>query len=131
MPYHCEFGPFYTEHQQGSLPLPSWINQWSLAPQTQPKMPMGFASSLHKFPSTLQFQRPRYEWWHRCPCSQLACKLEIILVRKFKEEGTPQEWIDLLKDLNKIWTQNLMTGGMDWASTMRAVVKVRREWHLF
>ena len=43
-------------------------------------------------------------------------------VRKF-EEGTPQQWIDLLKDLDKIWTQNSMTGGTDRASTVRAVVK--------
>jgi hypothetical protein len=31
-------------------------------------------------------------------------------VRKF-EAGTPQEWIDLLKDVDEIWTQNSMTGG--------------------
>ena len=43
-------------------------------------------------------------------------------VRKF-DEGTPQEWIDLLKDLDEIWTQNSMTGGTDRASTVRAVVK--------
>jgi hypothetical protein len=44
-------------------------------------------------------------------------------VGKF-EEGTPQDWIDLLKDLlDNIWTQNLMTGGTDRASTVRAVVK--------
>jgi hypothetical protein len=33
-------------------------------------------------------------------------------VRKF-EEGGPQEWIDLLKDLNEIWTQNSMNGCQD------------------
>jgi len=38
-------------------------------------------------------------------------------VRKF-EEGSPQEWIDLLKDLEEIWTQNSMTGGTDRASTV-------------
>ena len=43
-------------------------------------------------------------------------------VRKF-EEGTPQQWIDTLKDLDEIWTQNSMTGGTDRASTVRAVVK--------
>jgi hypothetical protein len=43
-------------------------------------------------------------------------------VRKF-EEGTPQKWIDLLKDVDEIWTQNSMTGGTDRASTVRAVVK--------
>ena len=49
-------------------------------------------------------------------------------VRKFKE-GTPQEWIDLLKDLDEIWTQNSMTGGTDRASTVRG--GERREWRLF
>jgi hypothetical protein len=42
-------------------------------------------------------------------------------VRKF-EEGNPQEWIDKLRDLEEIWTQNSMTGGTDRASTVRAVV---------
>jgi hypothetical protein len=42
-------------------------------------------------------------------------------VRKF-EEGGPQEWIDLLKDLNEIWTQNSMNGGQDRAATVRALV---------
>jgi hypothetical protein len=35
-------------------------------------------------------------------------------MRKFKE-GTPQEWIDMLRDLEEIWTQNSMTGGTDRA----------------
>jgi hypothetical protein len=43
-------------------------------------------------------------------------------VRKF-EERTPQQWIDLLKDLEEIWTQNSMTGGTDHASTVRALVR--------
>ena len=43
-------------------------------------------------------------------------------VRKF-EEGSPQEWIDMLKDLDEIWTQNSMTGGTDRASTVRALVR--------
>ena len=43
-------------------------------------------------------------------------------VRKF-EEGSPQEWIDMLKDLEEIWTQNSMTGGTDRASTVRALVR--------
>jgi hypothetical protein len=43
-------------------------------------------------------------------------------VRKF-EEGTPQEWIDMLRDLKEIWTQNSMTGGTDRASTVRALVR--------
>ena len=42
-------------------------------------------------------------------------------VRKF-EEGNPQEWIDMLRDLEEIWTQNSMTGGTDRASTVRALV---------
>ena len=43
-------------------------------------------------------------------------------VREF-EEGSPQEWIDMLKDLEEIWTQNSMTGGTDRASTVRALVR--------
>jgi hypothetical protein len=42
--------------------------------------------------------------------------------RKF-EEGTPQQWIDLLRDLQEIWTQISVNEGTDWASTVRAVVK--------
>jgi hypothetical protein len=42
--------------------------------------------------------------------------------RKF-EVGSPQEWIDMLKDLEEIWTQNSMTGGTDRASTVRALVR--------
>ena len=42
-------------------------------------------------------------------------------VRKF-EEGNSQEWIDMLRDLEEIWTQNSMTGGTDRASTVRALV---------
>jgi hypothetical protein len=34
-------------------------------------------------------------------------------VRKF-EEGTPQQqWIDLLRNLQEIWTQNSVNGGTD------------------
>ena len=43
-------------------------------------------------------------------------------VQKF-EEGTPQQWIDLLRDLNEIWTQNSINGGTDRASTVRALVR--------
>jgi hypothetical protein len=39
------------------------------------------------------------------------------------EEGSPQEWIDLLKDLDEIWTQNSMSGGTDRAATVRTLVK--------
>ena len=41
-------------------------------------------------------------------------------VRKF-EEGSVQEWIDLLKDFDKIWTQNVIHGGTDRAATVRAL----------
>jgi hypothetical protein len=42
-------------------------------------------------------------------------------VRKF-EEGNPQEWIDMLRDLEEIWTQNSMAGGPDRDSTVRTLV---------
>jgi hypothetical protein len=35
-------------------------------------------------------------------------------VQKYEEES-PQEWINMLKDLEEIWTQNPMTGGRDIA----------------
>ena len=43
-------------------------------------------------------------------------------VKKF-EEGNPQEWIDLLKDLEEIWKQNSIEGGTDRVSTVRALVR--------
>jgi hypothetical protein len=42
-------------------------------------------------------------------------------VRRFKE-GNSQEWIDMLRDLEEIWTKNAMTVGTDRASTVRALV---------
>ena len=42
-------------------------------------------------------------------------------VRKF-EEGTPQAWIDLLKDLAEIWRQNSIEE-TDRVSTVRAIVR--------
>ena len=43
-------------------------------------------------------------------------------VRKF-EEGTPQQWIDLQRDMTEIWTQNSINGGTDRASTVRALIR--------
>ncbi len=43
-------------------------------------------------------------------------------VRKF-EEGTPQEWIDLRRDILEIWTQNGITGATDRTSTIRALLR--------
>ena len=43
-------------------------------------------------------------------------------VRKF-EEGSPQAWINLQKDLAEIWRQNSMENGMDRVATVRAVVR--------
>ena len=43
-------------------------------------------------------------------------------VRKF-EEGSPQQWIDLLKDLREIWKQNSIKEGSDRAATVRSLVK--------
>ena len=42
-------------------------------------------------------------------------------VRKF-EEGTPQEFIDLLKSLDEIWVQNSVTGAHDRSSTVRSTL---------
>jgi len=43
-------------------------------------------------------------------------------VRVF-EEGTPQQWIDLLLDLEEIWTQNGVNGPADRTATIRSLVK--------
>jgi hypothetical protein len=38
------------------------------------------------------------------------------------EEGSPQMWIDLVKDVKEIWTQNSMAGGADRAFTVKSLV---------
>ena len=39
------------------------------------------------------------------------------------EEGTPQQWIDLVKDVTEIWTQNSINGPSDRTATLRALLK--------
>jgi hypothetical protein len=39
------------------------------------------------------------------------------------EEGSPQQWIDLIRDLEEIWTQNSVNGPSDGTSTIRALLK--------
>jgi hypothetical protein len=39
------------------------------------------------------------------------------------EEGTPQQWIDLIHDLEEIWTQNSVNGPTDRVLTVRALLK--------
>lgn len=43
-------------------------------------------------------------------------------VRKF-DEGTPQQWLDLLEDLEEIWTQNGVKEGKDRVATVRSVLR--------
>jgi hypothetical protein len=43
-------------------------------------------------------------------------------VRVFKE-GTPQQWIDLIRDVEEIWMQNSVNGPSDRTSTIRALLK--------
>ena len=43
-------------------------------------------------------------------------------VRKF-DEGTAQQWIDVLRDLKEIWMQNSIKTGSDQAATVRVIVK--------
>ena len=43
-------------------------------------------------------------------------------VRTF-EEGSPQQWIDLLRDMREIWKQNGILDGSDRAATVRSLVK--------
>jgi hypothetical protein len=43
-------------------------------------------------------------------------------VRVF-EEGSPQQWIDLIRDLEEIWTQNSVNGPSDRTSTIRTLLK--------
>lgn len=39
------------------------------------------------------------------------------------EEGSPQEWIDLLKNLHEIWAQNSVNRAADRVATVRSIVK--------
>ena len=39
------------------------------------------------------------------------------------EEGSPQDWIRLLKDLDEIWNQNSVNGPSDKTATIRSLVK--------
>jgi hypothetical protein len=41
-------------------------------------------------------------------------------VRVFKE-GMPQQWIDLIREDEEIWTQNSSNGPLDRTSTIRAL----------
>jgi hypothetical protein len=43
-------------------------------------------------------------------------------VRTF-EEGTPQEWIELVWNINEIWTQNSINGPTDRTATIRSLLK--------
>jgi hypothetical protein len=43
-------------------------------------------------------------------------------IKKF-EEGTPQEWIDLMRDVKEVWTQNSITSGNDRAATVRSLLR--------
>jgi hypothetical protein len=43
-------------------------------------------------------------------------------IKKF-EGGSAQEWIDLQRDIQEIWTQNSITRGTDRASTARALLR--------
>lgn len=43
-------------------------------------------------------------------------------VMKF-EEGTPQQWIDLVVNVQEIWTQNSINGGTDKAATYKALLR--------
>jgi hypothetical protein len=43
-------------------------------------------------------------------------------VRKIEEIG-PKEGFGILRDSEEIWTQNSKTGGIDRASTLRALVR--------
>ena len=43
-------------------------------------------------------------------------------VRVF-EEGTPQQWIDLVRDLEEIWAQNSVNGPTDRTATIRSLLK--------
>ena len=35
----------------------------------------------------------------------------------------PYQWVELVKDLAEIWTQNSVNGPTDWTATIRALVK--------
>ena len=39
------------------------------------------------------------------------------------EEGSPQEWLELLKDVDEVWTQNTINGPTDCVATMHAALR--------
>ena len=39
------------------------------------------------------------------------------------EEGSPQQWLELIEEVRRIWTQNSTNEGFDQAATLRAVLK--------
>ena len=43
-------------------------------------------------------------------------------IHKF-EEGTPLEWINVMRDVTEIWTQNSINEGLDQAATVHALVR--------
>ena len=43
-------------------------------------------------------------------------------VRKF-EEGTPEQWVMLMRDIEEIWTQNSISRGPDRAATVRSLLR--------
>jgi hypothetical protein len=61
-----------------------------------------------------------FEWTTRVGQPSDSIKLKKYF-SKF-EEDNPQEWIDILTDLEEIWTQNSMTGDTKRASMVRAFV---------
>lgn len=69
----------------------------------------------------ISFELKRQEWVNWIPITKYKK-----FVRKF-EGGGPQEWIDLLEDLDEIWTQNIMNGGQDRASIVRAFLSGESE----
>jgi hypothetical protein len=42
---------------------------------------------------------------------------------RVSEEGTPQQWMDLIRDVEEIWTQNSVNRPSDRTSTIRALLK--------
>jgi hypothetical protein len=39
------------------------------------------------------------------------------------EDGSPQQWLELVEEVRRIWTQNSTSEGLDRAATLRAVLK--------
>jgi hypothetical protein len=107
------------EHNKAKM-LSARIPKKNPAPNTlKPVLPMIIEKSESFEDDKSRFITIELRARVNAPASSAAYKKYI---KKF-EEGSAQEWIDLQRDSEEIWTQNSITGGTDRASTARALLR--------